>query len=111
MNKKGAAMILALVLSISVLPTAVALLAIARSDLNSALDDYHWARAWRGAWGGVSMVERDLRAGGAGEAAWPDPELDLIVQVSKVGNDWQVEATACSGRAVVKAVRLVSAGE
>ena len=100
MNKKGAAMVLALVLSMSVLPAAGVLIAIARSDLSSALDDYHSARVWRAAWGGVELVQRDLQAGGSGEVNWPDPDIVLEVEISETEGGWRVYVTARSERAV-----------
>ena len=100
MNKKGAAMVLALVLSMSVLPAAGVLVTIARSDLSSALDDYHTARVWRAAWGGMELVQRDLQAGGSGEVNWPDPDIALEVEISEAEGGWLVHITARSERAV-----------
>lgn len=108
MNKKGAAMVLALVLSVSVLPAAGVLVTIARSDLSSALDDYHSARVWRAAWGGMELVRRDLQAGGSGEVNWPDPEIALEVNISEDEGGWQVNITARSERAVAKITSCIA---
>lgn len=108
MNKKGAAMLLALVLSVSVLPAAVALVSIARSDLISALEDYHSARVWRAEWGGLELVKRDLLAGGSGNVIWPDPEITLTIEVWEGETDWQVGITASSELAVAKSTVIIA---
>ena len=100
MNKKGAAMVLALVISMSALPAVGVLVTIARSDLSSALDDYHSARVRRAAWGGLELVRRDLQEGGCGEATWPDPDIALEVEISESEGGWRVYITARSERAV-----------
>jgi len=102
MNKKGAAMLLALVLSMSALPAAGVLVSIARSDLSSALDDYHFARVWRAARAGIALVQRDLQGGGSGEVFWPDPDIFLEVEISETEGGWRVYVTARSDRAVAE---------
>lgn len=103
-------MVLALVLSISVLPAAVTLLAIAHSGLESALDDYHWLRAWRAAQGGAVLAETSLRQGGSGQVVWPDPLISLTIRVTEQEGGWFVESIATSGRAVVNTARNVYSG-
>lgn len=103
MKKKGAAMVLALVLCLSLLPTAVALVSIARSDLESALEDYHSARAWRAAWGGLELARANLLAGGSGQIRWPDSEVVLVVTVDRQPDGWLVASAAQSGGATATA--------
>lgn len=107
MNKKGSAMLLALVLCMAVLPAAGVFITIARSDLESALDDYHWARVQRGAWGALALVEMDLQGGGVGEVDWPDPEIQLEVKIADKSGGWDVSVTAVSERAAVSVSKWV----
>lgn len=101
MNKKGSAMLLALILCLTALPAAGVFITIARSDLESALDDYHWARAQRAAWGALELIDRDLQSGGAGEISWPDPDILLAVKIADSDGGWEVTVSAVSERAEV----------
>ncbi len=111
MNKKGSAMLLALVLCMSALPAAGVLVTIASSDLESALYDYHWARAQRGAWGALELIERDLQGGGGGEVNWPDPEIQLDVKIADIEGGWDVSVTAANEWAEVTVSMWVQGGK
>lgn len=107
MNQKGSALILALVLCLTVLPAAGVLVAIAGSDLESALDDYHLARARRAVWAGMELVAQDLLAGGPGQASWPDPDITLEIGVAEGDKDWIITLTARSGRATATCTQTI----
>lgn len=96
-------MLLALVLSMSVLPTAGVLAYIARSDLESALDDYHLSKASYAAQSALVLIEADLLNDGDGQVAWPDPHVLLDILITEVSNGWRITVTACSDRAVAQA--------
>lgn len=108
MNNKGSAMLLALILCMTALPAAGVFITIARSDLESALDDYHWAKAQRAAWGALELIERDLQAGGAGEVYWPDPDILLEVKIADNDRGWDIAVTAVCDRAEVTLSRRVA---
>lgn len=100
MNKRGAALLLAVVLTIAVLPAAGILVYTARLDLASALDDYHNAKASNAVRAAIVLVERDLLAGGSGQIAWPDADVTLEVETKKNAEGWQIVITAACGRAM-----------
>lgn len=102
MNKRGSALLLVLVLTTAVLPAAGTLIYIARSDLASALDDYHNVRAINAARGAVLLAEADLKSGGDGKIAWPDPDIVLDIRVTETASGWQVLVTAHCGRAAAQ---------
>ena len=104
-------MLLALVLCFSVLPTAGVLVAIARSDLESALDDFHWARVGRAAWATLELVRNNLLAGGTGDLSWPDPEVSLEIDIRDIEGGWRVLVTARTERAVVTQAEEFFRGE
>lgn len=99
LNKKGSAMILALVLSIAILPAAGILAYIARSDLASALDDYHYTKVRYAALGAMTILENNLIEGESGELEWPDPEVDLVIQTNEEQGGWTVTVIATTDRA------------
>ena len=96
-------MLLALVLSMSVLPTAAILASSARSDLASALDDYHNTKSSYAARGAVHMVKANLAAGGSGLINWPDQEITLDIQIEENETGWVIRVTAVSDRAAATA--------
>lgn len=75
-------MLLALVLTMAVLPAAGTLAYIARSDLAAALDDYHRTKATYAAEGAIALIEADLKAGGDGQITWPDEEVNLSIIIT-----------------------------
>lgn len=103
MNKKGSALLLILILSVAVLPAAGTLLYIARSDLSSALDDYHHVRAMHAARGGLDLAGADLLKGGDGRVVWPDSSVTLAVSVTETQSGWNITITACSDKATAVA--------
>src|SRR5690554_2241130 len=111
LNNKGSALLLALVLSMAVLPTAVTLASIARSDLRSARDDYHRRKVDNAVQGALALVEADLLADGDGQVVWPDLDVSLDISVTETEQGFQVNITAYSDRAVVVAKTEVETPE
>jgi len=87
----------------AVLPTAVTLASIARSDLHSALDDYHRRKVDNAVQGALALVEADLLADGDGQVVWPDLDVSLDISVTETEQGFQVNITAYSDRAVAEA--------
>lgn len=108
MNKRGSALLLVLVLTTAVLPAAGTLIYIARSDLASALDDYHNVKAMSAARGAVLLAEADLKSGGDGKIAWPDPDIVLEIRIIETASGWQVLASAHSGRAAAQDSAIIT---
>lgn len=100
MNNKGAALLLALVLTIAVLPAAGTLVYTSQLDLASALDDYHNVKARNAVRAAIVLVERDLQVGGSGQITWPDADVNLVVETEKTAEGWQIIITAACGRAI-----------
>lgn len=96
-------MLLALILTMAVLPAAGILAQIARSDLAAALDDYHRVKAEYAVQAAAAMVAADLQGGGGGQVAWPDPDTILEVTIQELPGSWKVTIAARCGRAVAEA--------
>jgi len=99
LNRRGAAMLLALVVTMALLPAAAAMAAMARADLAAALDDYHRFKAQCAARGALALAAADLRRGGDGQVAWPDPDVTLEISIAETGAGWQITVAARCGRA------------
>jgi len=110
-NKKGSVLILAMVLSIAVLPAAVVLAGLARTDLAAALDDYHHVKAGHAARGALALIKADLIKGGPGLIAWPDPETTLTYIVNDKTDAWDITVTAFCGGSVAEASARVRKSE
>lgn len=94
-------MLLAVVLTMAVLPAAGTLVYISRSDLAAALDDYHHMKAETAARAALDLVKANLQHGGQGSIHWPDPEVQVSVSVIETVNGLEVRVTANSGTAYV----------
>lgn len=104
-------MLLALVLTMVVLPAAGTLAYIARTDLAAALDDYHRTKAACAAQAAVALVEADLESGGSGQITWPDPDTTLDVLIQDLPDSWKITITAHCGRAVAKVAEEIQKPE
>ncbi|MGI6364896.1 MAG: hypothetical protein ACOX2G_04000 [Bacillota bacterium] len=93
-------MLLALVLTMAVLPAAGTLAYIARTDLAAALDDYHRTKAVCAAKAAVALVEADLQSGGSGQITWPDSDTTLDIFIQDLPESWEITIIAHCGRAV-----------
>ncbi len=105
MNRRGAALIMVLVLAGALLPASLLLGQLSRSHLESALDDFHSVRAAYAAQGIAEMVVADLQSGGQGSWQWPCEDIDVTVSITPRETGYQVEVTVSSGRARRQAVR------
>ena len=108
MNRRGAALILVLVLAGAVLPASLLLSQLSRCHLQSALDDFHSMRAAYAARGVADMVVEDLEAGGQGSWQWPCEDIDVTVSIIPLETGYQVEITVFSGRARRRAVKYAA---
>lgn len=93
---------LALVLSMAVLPAAGVLTYIARSDLASALDDYHYVRISYSSRTVLSLVTGSLLYGGDGLVICPDSDIVLSVDITEISVGWHVTVKADDERATTQ---------
>ena len=107
LSQKGSAMLLALILTMAILPAAGTLAYIARRDLESALDDYHRIRALYAAQGAIAWIEADLQNDGDGQIIWPDQSTTLDIFIQKKTESWTIAVTAHCGSSVAKAAEAI----
>lgn len=95
-------MLLALVLTMMVLPAAASLAYIARTDLAAALDDCNRTKALYAAQGAMTLVGADLDRGGDGQITWPEPSTDLEIFIQGETDFWKITVAVRCGRARVE---------
>lgn len=98
MNKRGSALLLVLVLTTAVLPAAGTLIYIARSDLASALDDYHNVKAMSAARAVIALAEEGIFFEDI-MGDWPDPDVIVTVKNTDTADGRQIVVSAQCGRA------------
>lgn len=100
-------MLLALVLTMAILPAAGTLAYIARLDLEAALDDYHRTKALYAAQGAIALVEANLALAGDGSIEWPDSNTTLDIFIQEGSDFWTITVTAQCNGSVAKATETI----
>jgi len=111
MNKRGAALLLALVLSMSLLPAVGVFAHINRLDLTSALAYYHNIKVINAARGAIALVRADLLNDGDGQISWPDPDVSLEIIVMVTTDGWIITTIAQSDRAISQSSAVIHSNE
>jgi hypothetical protein len=95
-------MLIMLVLSLAILPTAGVAITIAQNDLSAALDDWHRYQAEEAAKATLLQIQGQLMRGEPVSPRWPDDEIEITYSVRTLTTRWEVTVQASYRRARVR---------
>lgn len=100
-------MLIMLVLSLAILPTAGIAITIAQNDLNAALDDWHRLQAEEAVIAAIQQIHDQLVRGEPVNPSWPDDEIEITYSVRTLFTRWEVTVEASYRRATVRQEKII----
>lgn len=100
-------MLIMLVLSLAILPTAGIAITIAQNDLNAALDDWHRCQAEEAVKATLQQIQEQLITGAPISPSWPENDLEISYTIRTLATRWEVTVQANYRRAVVRKERAI----